>query len=360
VHFSGETTSVALDATERLAYVGLGAKGLALVDLDGPASVQPIDADRNGTDDRILGIVDTPGGAERTALALDRGIAFAADGVAGLTTIQLLPPRTSFSTLLRDPVTVLSGEEQDITASPVAYVTDDAVRVTVTAVVPPAAALVLAIEDAGPEGDGPLVSFDGGRLATSLVSGANVVAINDNHQSVQPARVVRLVTRTQSGEVIATQKLAFASPNTNGTSLVRLAIGPPNPTLSDAQPTLKVGVAGFYADGRVFNLTEAASGTTYEIARPVIATVDSSGLVTSAAGGTTDLFAYNGTASADVILQVNRAAALEGLSVGTDHLTFRAIGDALTYPVVGQFSDGRVETDVSRMPARRSASRIRP
>ena len=53
VRFSGaETTDVQVDATERLAYVALGSRGLAIVDLDGPASVQPIDDDRNGVDDR--------------------------------------------------------------------------------------------------------------------------------------------------------------------------------------------------------------------------------------------------------------------------------------------------------------------
>src|SRR4029079_14528866 len=93
VRFAGETTGVVLDASERLAYVALGTRGLALVDLDGPASIQPIDLDRNGVDDRILGTLDTPGEAERIALALDRGLAFVADGTAGLTTVQVLPPR---------------------------------------------------------------------------------------------------------------------------------------------------------------------------------------------------------------------------------------------------------------------------
>ena len=73
VHLPGETSSVVLDGNERLAYVGLGARGVALVDLDGPASIQPIDFDRNGVDDRILGIVDTPGEAGRLALALESG-----------------------------------------------------------------------------------------------------------------------------------------------------------------------------------------------------------------------------------------------------------------------------------------------
>src|SRR4029077_3726188 len=114
VHLTGETTSVALDADERLAYVGLGARGVALVDLDGPASIQPIDLDHNGVDDRVLGLVDTPGHAERVTLALDRGIGLVADGEAGVTTVQLIPPRVRFLSLTRDPSLLLSGEEQSI------------------------------------------------------------------------------------------------------------------------------------------------------------------------------------------------------------------------------------------------------
>ncbi len=118
VRFTGETTSVALDASERLAYVGLGARGVALVDSDGPASIQPLDVDCNGTDDRILGIVDTPGTAER--LALGRGIGLVADGPAGLTALQLVPPRVTFTSLVRDPVDVLSGDQESILDSLVA------------------------------------------------------------------------------------------------------------------------------------------------------------------------------------------------------------------------------------------------
>ena len=98
VRFSGaETTDVQFDATERLAYVALGSRGLAIVDLDGPASVQPIDDDRNGVDDRLLAAVDTPGSSVRIALALERGLGFVADGMGGLGGLQLLPPRPDSS-----------------------------------------------------------------------------------------------------------------------------------------------------------------------------------------------------------------------------------------------------------------------
>ena len=101
--------SVVVNIEDRLAYVGAGARGVALVDLSGLQSIQPIDADRDGLDDRVLGFVDTPGTAGRLALSLSRGLGYVADG-PNLTTVQLLPPRTRFETLLRDVVGGVTGD----------------------------------------------------------------------------------------------------------------------------------------------------------------------------------------------------------------------------------------------------------
>ena len=90
------TTGVTVDAEERLAYVGLGDRGLALVDLEGGVSVQPIDLDRDGVDDRLLGRVDTPGTASRVART--RAVALVADGPQGLAVVQVQPARTRFLT----------------------------------------------------------------------------------------------------------------------------------------------------------------------------------------------------------------------------------------------------------------------
>ena len=62
---------MALDASEGLGYVGLGGHGVAIVDLTGPASIQPIDFNRNGVDDRVLGLLETAGAAGRVALDSD-------------------------------------------------------------------------------------------------------------------------------------------------------------------------------------------------------------------------------------------------------------------------------------------------
>ena len=171
VRFQGETTSVALDATERLAYVGLGVRGVAIVDLDGPASVQPLDADRNGVDDRVLAVIDTPGEAGRIALALSRGIAFVADGSAGLTAIELLPPRTTFLSLTRDPVQAVTGEEQQILSTNVAYVTDDRLLLTVDVLEPPGVDVVLAIDENVGAGVPRMLTFAGGGVAAQLSPG---------------------------------------------------------------------------------------------------------------------------------------------------------------------------------------------
>ena len=127
VRFAGaDTSGVKLDRAERLAYVGLGARGVAIVDLAGPASVQPIDADHNGLDDRVLGIIEAAGSATRIALDLPRGLGFAANGSSGLRVLQLLPARTTLLSLKRDPVRAATGDEEEILESRRAATTDDA------------------------------------------------------------------------------------------------------------------------------------------------------------------------------------------------------------------------------------------
>jgi hypothetical protein len=153
---------------------GLGARGVALVDLDGPASIQPIDFDRNGVDDRILGIVDTPGEAGRLALALDRGMAFVADGSAGITAVQVLPPRVTFVTLKRDPVAALSGDES-ILDTRTALSTDEAILVGLQVIVSPgdSASLTLDEQTAGARA----LSFADGSTAVALQTGLNSLKV---------------------------------------------------------------------------------------------------------------------------------------------------------------------------------------
>src|SRR5206468_4532759 len=123
-------------------------------------SSQPIDLDRNGVDDRILGTLPTRASAGRLALDPARGVAYLADGAAGLTVVQLVPPRTRFTSIFRDPLLAAIGDEQSIADTGVAFTTDDGLRVTVNAVLPSQMSLFLAINEMPNPGAERMLSFE--------------------------------------------------------------------------------------------------------------------------------------------------------------------------------------------------------
>jgi subtilisin family serine protease len=338
VRFAGETTSVAVSAAERLAYVGLGARGVGIVDLDGPASVQPIDDDHNGVDDRVLGVVDTPGSADRLALALDRGVGFVADGPAGVTILQLLPARTRFLTLLRDPVKVIDGEEESIADTLVAFATDDALRATLNVIEPPTEPLVLAIEESGT--GGRLLRFAGGQTVAPLSTGLNSVEILFDKSVEMTERAVALSVLDAAGRRLSRIAIAIRTPDLQAVKLESVRVGPETPAALGVSGTLQLGVAGYFDDGSVFNLTSAASGTEYTTGREVVATVDTAGLVTAHAGGVAVVAARNHNVGGSVRVRVDAEHVLMSLSAEPSLATFRTLGEGLPFPLLATFSDG--------------------
>jgi hypothetical protein len=336
VRFAGETTSVVLDAAERLAYVGLGVRGVAVVDLDGPASVQPLDADHNGVDDRVLAVIDTPGEAGRVALALGRGAGFVADGSAGLTALQLLPPRTRFTKLDRDPVTGHAGDEQSILDTRTAFATDDALLVSVNASVPDDASLALVIEEQlGPNGV-PALSFENGGRTATLAGGSNDLLIRIAPGS-SPEQVI-LRTHDESGKALADLRLRIVAPDFTPTDLQQLFIAPAEGTIGEPPVPLQLKVGGQMADGRVFNLTAAGSGTVYQSDDERIAAVDANGLTTGLGGGTANIAAQHGSLVAFALVQVDRAVALAAFEASRTLVSLRTV-ESIRLPVVGVMTD---------------------
>ncbi len=350
VRFNGtETTSVKLDAVERLAYVGLAGRGVALVDLDGTPSVQPLDSDRNGIDDRVLGIVDTVGVAGRLALDLPRGVGYLANGPGGLAILQLLPPRTKFLTLKRDPVRVIPGEEQSVLDSLTAYVTDDALRLTLDVFEPPNDDVSLAIDESLESGGTRLVTFNGGTLVMPLASGLNNLELRIDGNVSASNRVVRLRVLKSGTELIASRTVQLVQPDPGIALLEQLQLGPAATVLTADAPTVRIGVAGFYDDGRVFNLSTAAA-TQYGTEPAQVTTVDPSGLVTGIAGGLATVAASHGAVDTTMEIRVQRERALIALLGRQTALMLRSLGEEAAFPLRAIFSDGTEELDAAQLP----------
>ena len=177
VRFSGaETTDVQVDATERLAYVALGSRGLAIVDLDGPASVQPIDGDRNGVGRSVAGT------CQRTCVS-PRPSPSPRTGISDGTSIQLCgssahTPRTTILSLVRNPVRVITGDEQSIAGDSRAFLTDDEIRVAVDVQSPSGDSLTLSVDEAVTSGDIAVLQFEGGSTLRPLTDGLNEVRLS--------------------------------------------------------------------------------------------------------------------------------------------------------------------------------------
>ena len=337
VHLPAETSSVVLDGNERLAYVGLGARGVALVDLDGPASIQPIDFDRNGVDDRILGIVDTPGEAGRLALALDRGMAFVADGSAGMTAVQVLPPRVTFVTLKRDPVAALSGDEESILDTRTALSTDEAILVGLQVIVSPgdSASLTLDEQTAGSQA----MSFAGGSTTAALQTGLNSLKIAIA-RGAAPGTHAILTPRSGAGAAFASTDVTLASSDPGAATLDSLVVVPAAATLDAGVTDLQVSVAGFFSDNKVRNLTTAATGTSYAVQHPAVVDIGADGVVQPLGGGSSLVSATNRAVVGFTAVTVERAPVLTRLSADPDSMTLRDAGVRRPSPIVGILSDG--------------------
>src|SRR5207247_173152 len=95
------------------------------------------------------------------------------------------------------------------------------------------------------------------------------------------------------GSVLARFDLRFTRTDPGNTTLASLFLVPHTAVLPASVQTVQLSVVGIFADGRILNLTAATAGTTYVNGNTNVATVDSNGLVTAVAGGSTTVSATN-------------------------------------------------------------------
>ncbi|RRS34683.1 MAG: hypothetical protein OI74_04570 [Gammaproteobacteria bacterium (ex Lamellibrachia satsuma)] len=338
VRLNHPANSVALSREEGLAFVGGGTDGVALVDLSGPVSIQPIDLDFDTLDDRVLGQVSTPGSAGSVALDLVRGVGYVADGASGLTVVQLLPPRTAFTQVRRDPVAAITGEEQSILDSRLAFVTDDELEITISSVIPPRSGLYLAIEEVPGAGGTAVVTFPDGTTSAPLSSGSNILVarIGDLPST---GSLVSLKIQDQGGRLLDRFDLELSLPDSGDAELVSLFAAPEEVTIPADGQTAQISVGGRFSNGLSLNLTGSSSGTQYNALGTAVATVDTEGLVTAVAGGRTMVQVSNAGRGADVGIDVQQPPALTGIRLDQTSLTLVTPGDQVQLQVMGLMSD---------------------
>jgi hypothetical protein len=339
VRVGATTTSVVIDAEENLAYVGAGAAGVAIVDLAGPASVQPIDQDRDGVDDRILGFVATPGAAGRIALDHGRGVGYVAEAARGVAVILLLPPRARFVDVLRDPVAAASGDEESIRDSHTAFIGDDAIRLVIDAAERPRTSLFLTIDETPDQGGPKLLHFADGSISAAIASGVSSPAASILKQPAARQSHATFKIRDQGGEVLDRFDVLLSAAGPAGATLVALYLTPSSVTIAASQQTAPLAVEGLYSNGEILNLSTAASGTTYAVSNPAVAAVSPDGVATALAGGATRVTASNGGLAGVGVVLVQSAPTLTALVIPQPLMTLMARGAQQALLVAGRFSD---------------------
>ena len=330
---------VTVSAVEGLAYVGAGGRGLVMVDLTGPASIQPIDQDRNGLDDRVLGVVDTPGSAGRMSPDLGRGLGFLADGSAGVAVLQLLAPRIRLLTLKRDPLRGRPGDERSILASREAFTTDEAVVAELDVLLPPGEQATVVVEEA-PVGDDRSLRIDGTSQTRQLTSGRQEVVITI--EGSEDGTKGTLIALVGAGRPALVETFELIGPDIQG-ELEQLVVVP-DPVSVTVPEQRALSVGGRYTGGLLLNLTASESGTTYETTDSRIATVTPAGVLEAIAGGFAEVIVANGAQRLQVPVTVQGPPALTALEPEVAPLTL----------VQSAPTDGRIMalfTDGSEIPA---------
>jgi hypothetical protein len=340
VRLGAEVTGVVLDREENLAYVACGTAGVKIVDLAGPASIQPIDYNLDGIDDRILGQVKTAGSARRLALDLGRGVGFVADGAAGLSTVQLIPPRSRFVGVARDPLAAATGDENSILESREAYLTDDCLKVSLNSVVPPQSPLFLTVEEIPETGELPVLYFQGGGKSAPLAGGLSTTSVwLDKSKASNGSRVV-LRVQDQTGAIMDTLELRLVKPDLTPSTLASLFVAPRAVTIPVDQPTAQISVGAVSTLGKTYNVTSSSSGTGYTMENPVVASIGTEGLVTGLAGGNTAATASNGSKTARVPITVAIPPAITAIDAPTPYVTLTDPGATKQLSILGLLSNG--------------------
>ena len=330
----GQVRDIRIDTDLALAFVSLGRGGLALVDLTGPYSLTPLDDDRDGRDDRILGLVAGSGASSAFAYRPALGVGHLATN-RGLDLVQVVPVQTEFGSVARDPVAAFTGDEESLAEGGVVFTSDDVLTVSIHAAIGPRQAAYLMLTGSG----GALPSLPGGVARLALSNGQNRVSIPIAAAGIDGPRSLGLRVLDTDGETIDALDLVLAVPDLDALTLNELFVEPQELRLTPQASSERLAVGGAFSDGRVYNLL-AAPGTGFASGDPVVVGVDTSGLVSARAAGATEVLVSYGQQEVAVPLGSELAPVLTGILLRPPLATLRGPGATLDLDLQGVYSDG--------------------
>ena len=162
-----------------------------------------------------------------------------------------------------NPVPNLTGDEEDILSTGRAFTTDAAVRLAISTTAAFESVHVVIGEQT--EGN-PSLSFGNGSATMTVPAGLAEATVHIA-RGAGPAHATLSVVQPD-GSVLARASFTLEDPDLTPRALTRLLVAPETATLTPSSLQAQLSVGGVFNDGRTYNLTTGASGTTYQAADP--------------------------------------------------------------------------------------------
>ena len=346
IRLPGSTLGATFDIEERVVYVA-GADGVHVVDIDAPSSLQPIDIDRDGHDDRILGWIPTAGTARNTSIRLRRGLIYVADGDAGVSVAQVTPPRGLIADVRRDPLLAVEGDDESILSSNTMFLTDEALQIDLDSTTPPGNFVYVALV-AEPLADGSdPITFDDGSTVRFLAGGETSLTAQLAVNDLMTTRHLSIELREFNGLVLERVDVDVAPVDVSGLVLQELSIAPAEITIDAETTASQLSVAGLYSDGRFRNLTRGVTGTAYASLNPNVISVDANGLLSVVAGGGAEVLVTQGANFVTATVDAQHLPVIASLELTPRYATLVDLGQTLQLSAIGRMTNGILQNVAS-------------
>lgn len=324
-----QVTRVEIDAPMQRAWLacpGLRLIGLDLSDVDG---LLPIDANNDGSDDRIAGVLVQNLPLADLDLDRPRSLALISAHGDGLAIAQLGPVEARLIDVIRDPITGTYEDERSILDTGRSYFGDDEIRLIVETRIPPGQTGTSGVK-AILDGDAPVL-FGNGGLEVSLSAGTNVLRLVPTVRTGNAP--TRFHVRVADGTTLMAGFSGTVEPLPPLQDLV--SVDASDLTIRDGNP-VPVAILGTSADGTIYNLSPM---TNFDVLDPALGDIGPDGRFTPSGGGTTTVNLQ--IAGHDLTFTVSSTLppVVTDLELTPVEHRFRSLGEAFPLTVTGLLTD---------------------
>jgi hypothetical protein len=328
-------TRIAADGPMNRAWLWCSNQRLMSLDLSHVDGMQEIDANGDGTDDRLGGSISLPISLKEITLDRPRALALIAAGPEGLHTLQLGPAEAVITDVRRDPVPGDFDDEESILSTGMAYSGDHQLFVTLETRIPPGHSGLRAVVES--EGADVPVVFPGEGTVQILQAGANELIL-------EPATLDEDESIAFTIKVVDAEDRSIASYGGTLNTVPIDTVSWSRPTqdryLVDTSDPMDLVILGRSDSGRYFNISALVE---YSVGSSVIGSISSDGKFEGQAGGTTEVYYEINGQRGRFDITSTLPPALTKLHVDPYQIFIREPGGTIQLSFIGTYSDGTTQ-----------------